>query len=153
MQLGVDFMEGRKPENPEKNLRSTGEINYDNSIHIFIMHLPLILTWLAFFCLTSLSLCLLIISFTRFFVYFLFLYDEGPTLGTLDFTVCIGSTPTFSFFNSYIYFTYSAHYVYLTKITSLCMPCECLYLNGYPSYHININIYIITRISRHDYMF
>ena len=27
-------MEGGKPENPEKNPRSTGEINYDNSIHI-----------------------------------------------------------------------------------------------------------------------
>ena len=34
MQLGADFMEGGKPENPEKNPRSTGEINYDNSIHI-----------------------------------------------------------------------------------------------------------------------
>ena len=34
MQLGVDFMEGEKPENPEKNPRSTGKINYDNSIHI-----------------------------------------------------------------------------------------------------------------------
>ena len=33
MQLGVDFTEGGKPENPEKNPRSTGEINYDNSIH------------------------------------------------------------------------------------------------------------------------
>ena len=78
-----------------------------------------------------LSLCHLIISFTRFFIYFLFLYDEGQTLETLDFTVCIGSTPTFSFFDSYIYSTYAAHYVYLTKITSFCMPCE----------HININIY------------
>ena len=27
-------MEGGKPENPEKNPRSTGEINYDNSIHM-----------------------------------------------------------------------------------------------------------------------
>ena len=34
MQLGVDFWEGGKPENPEKNPRSTGEINYDNSIHM-----------------------------------------------------------------------------------------------------------------------
>ena len=32
--LGVDFMEGGKSENPEKNLQSTGESNYDNSIHI-----------------------------------------------------------------------------------------------------------------------
>ena len=34
MQLGVDFREGGKLENPEKNPRSTGEINYDNSIHM-----------------------------------------------------------------------------------------------------------------------
>ena len=34
MQLGVDFREGGKPENLEKNPRSTGEINYDNSIHM-----------------------------------------------------------------------------------------------------------------------
>ena len=34
MQLGVDFREGGKAENPEKNPRSTGEITYDNSIHM-----------------------------------------------------------------------------------------------------------------------
>ena len=34
MQLGVDFREGGNPENPKKNPRSTGEINYDNSIHV-----------------------------------------------------------------------------------------------------------------------
>ena len=33
MQLGVDFWEGGKPENPEKNPRSTGETNYDNYSH------------------------------------------------------------------------------------------------------------------------
>ena len=32
--LGVDFTEGGKPENPEKNPRSTGEINYNNSTHM-----------------------------------------------------------------------------------------------------------------------
>ena len=32
--LGVDFAEGGKPENPEKNPRSMGEINYNNSTHI-----------------------------------------------------------------------------------------------------------------------
>ena len=31
--LGVDFTEGGKPENPEKNPRSTGETNYNNSAH------------------------------------------------------------------------------------------------------------------------
>ena len=30
--LGVDFTEGGKPENPEKNSRSTEEINYNTSI-------------------------------------------------------------------------------------------------------------------------
>ena len=31
---GVDFTEGGNPENPEKNPRSTGEANYNNSTHI-----------------------------------------------------------------------------------------------------------------------
>ena len=31
--LGVDFTEGGKPENPEKNPRSTGDTNY-NTIHM-----------------------------------------------------------------------------------------------------------------------
>ena len=33
--LGVDFTEGGKPENPEKNPRSTGETNYNNSSSAF----------------------------------------------------------------------------------------------------------------------
>ena len=32
--LGVDFTEGGKPENPEKNPRSMGETNYNNSTHM-----------------------------------------------------------------------------------------------------------------------
>ena len=32
--LGVDFAEGGKPENPEKNPRSTGETNYNNTTHM-----------------------------------------------------------------------------------------------------------------------
>ena len=32
--LGVDFIEGGKPESPEKNPRSTGETNYNNSTHM-----------------------------------------------------------------------------------------------------------------------
>ena len=31
--LGADFTEGEKPENPEKNPRSMGETNYNNSTH------------------------------------------------------------------------------------------------------------------------
>ena len=30
----VDFSEGKKPEYPEKNPRSTGEINYGSPIHM-----------------------------------------------------------------------------------------------------------------------
>ena len=56
-----------------------------------IMHLLLFLSpdWLTF--------CPVIISYklTRFFIYFLFLSDEGPMLETLDRTIRIGSTPTF----------------------------------------------------------
>ena len=34
-------------------------------------------------------------TFIRFSIYFLFLSDEGPMLETLDYTIRIGSTPTF----------------------------------------------------------
>ena len=34
LQAKVDFAEGGKPENPEKNPRSTGETNYNNSAHM-----------------------------------------------------------------------------------------------------------------------
>ena len=34
LDLGVVFTEGEKPENPEKNPRSTGETNYDNSTNM-----------------------------------------------------------------------------------------------------------------------
>ena len=65
----------------------------------------------------------------------LFLSDEGPTLEALDFTVRIRSKQC-PFTSRFVYLQYSAyvaHYVYLTKITSLCMPYESLYPNGYPS--------------------
>ena len=52
-----------------------------------------------------LTFCHVIISYklTRFFIYFPFLYDEGPMLETLDHTIRIGSTPTFLYFDLYIY--------------------------------------------------
>ena len=40
------------------------------------------------------------------------LYDEGPTLETLNFTIHIGSTPTFLYFDLYLNTAYAAHYVY-----------------------------------------
>ena len=44
----------------------------------------------------------LLFKFTRFFIYFLFLSDEGPMLETLDHTIRIGSTPTFLYLFYYI---------------------------------------------------
>ena len=41
------------------------------------------------------------IKFTRFFIYFLFLSDEGSMLETLDYTIRIGSIPTFLYFDLY----------------------------------------------------
>ena len=41
----------------------------------------------------------------------LFLSDEEPTLETLDYTIQIGSTPTFLYFDLYLNSAYAAHYV------------------------------------------
>ena len=38
--------------------------------------------------------------------------DEGPMLETLDHTIRIGSTPTFLYFDLYLYSAYAAHSVY-----------------------------------------
>ena len=43
----------------------------------------------------------------------LFLSDEGPMLETLDFTIRIGSTPTFLYFDLWLYSSYAVHYVYM----------------------------------------
>ena len=55
----------------------------------------------------------LLYKFTRFFIYFLLLSNEGPMLKTLDYTIRIGSTPTFLYFDFYLYSAHAAHYVYL----------------------------------------
>ena len=54
-------------------------------------------------------------KFTRLFIYFLFLSDEGPMLETLDHTIRFGSTPTFLYFDLYLYSTYAAYYVYFNN--------------------------------------
>ena len=41
-----------------------------------------------------------------------FLSDEGHTLETLDFTLHIGSTPTFLYFDLYLNIAYTAYYIY-----------------------------------------
>ena len=42
----------------------------------------------------------------------IFLSDEGPMLETLDYTIRIGSTPTFLYFDLYLYSAYAAHLKY-----------------------------------------
>ena len=41
-----------------------------------------------------------------------FLSDEGPVLETLDYTIRIGSTPIFLYFDLYLYSAYAAHCAY-----------------------------------------
>ena len=54
------------------------------------------------------------------YIYILvFLSDEGPMLETLDHTIRICSTPTFLYFDLYLYSAYAAHYVYI-YIYTLC---------------------------------
>ena len=65
----------------------------------------------------------------------MFLSDEGPMLETLDYTIRIGSTPTFSYFDLYLYSAYAAHYVYkvstrlfdnLTAVGTICINIAVL---------------------------
>ena len=59
----------------------------------------------------------------------LFLSDEGPMVETLDYTIRIGSTPTFSYFDLYLYSAYAAHYVYSTVIAIWKPGLTNTYLN------------------------
>ena len=43
----------------------------------------------------------------------MFLSDEEPMLETLDYTIRIGSTPAFLYFDLYLYSAYATYYVYL----------------------------------------
>ena len=76
-----------------------------------IMHLLLFLSsdWLIF---CHMIISLIAYKFTQLFIYFMFLSDKRLTLETLDFTIrtCVGSTPTFLYFDLYLNTTYAAHY-------------------------------------------
>ena len=67
------------------------------SYYVFVI---VFLTWLAY---VRSHDYLSYINSLVFFIYFLFLSDEGPMLETLDYTICIGSIPTFLYFDLYIY--------------------------------------------------
>ena len=62
---------------------------------------------------------------------YLFLSDEGPMLETLDYTIRIGSTATFLYFDLYLYSAYAAHYVSFT------------YKYGYTRYHLITHRFLV----------
>ena len=71
-------------------------------------------------------------KFTRFFIFFPFLSDEGPMLKTLDNTIRIGSTPTNLYFDLYLYSAYAAHYVY-TKYKNVGVLPICMKVKSHVS--------------------
>ena len=77
-------------------------------IHMIGLHS---VTWLS-----------LLYKFTRFFIYFLFLSDEGSMLETLDYTIRVGSTPTFLYFDLYLYSAYTVHHAFIS--IKFCRECE-----------------------------
>ena len=51
----------------------------------------------------------------NFFIYFQFVVsDEGRTLETLDYTIRIGSTLTFLYFNLYLLAAYAVHSMFIS---------------------------------------
>ena len=51
---------------------------------------------------------------------------EGPMLETLDYTIRIGSIPTFLYFDLYLYSAYAAHFVYTLKHSGFRSDIEFL---------------------------
>ena len=75
------------------------------------------------------------------------LSDEGPTLETLDFTVCIDSTSTFFYFDLYLHTAYAAHYVYFTiKFVGFnSQNCSYKMLTNHPDLSFNEQpVYVAT---------
>ena len=109
----------------------------------------------------------LLYKFTRFFIYFLFLSDEEPMLETLYYTIRIGSTPTFLYFDLYLCSAYATHFVYYlvcswSKMLILELKCGCyIEINpqtilGKPSTHLycrNAMIYFLTCKSHNESLF
>ena len=58
----------------------------------------------------------------------MFFSDEGPMLETLDYTIRIGSTPTFLYFDLYVYSAYAAHFVYFYYYLAKKYPFQPVYL-------------------------
>ena len=70
----------------------------------------------------------------------MFLSDEGPMLETLDFTIRIGSTPTFLYFDLYLKSEHCLHgtlrlfhYFYISKLYA----CQLIQLGSRVSFEIS----------------
>ena len=61
-----------------------------------------------------------------YFDLYTYTYDEGPMLETLDYTICIGSTPTFLYFDLYLYSAYAASYIYIYPFNNNNNSCYFL---------------------------
>ena len=73
-----------------------------------------------------------------------FLSDEGPMLETLDYTIRIGSTPTFLYFDLYLYSAYAAHFVNFTFLKD-CYGDRKLRLPNVISVVIIIESYLLLK--------
>ena len=94
-----------------------------NDLPIFASYYTFVivsLTWSTYFLSHD---YLSYINSLGFFLYFLFLSDEGPMLETLDNTIRIGSTPTFLYFEIYMC-------VCMYVCMYVCM-CVCMYVLMY----------------------
>ena len=67
----------------------------------------------------------------------MFLSDEGPMLETLDHIIRIGSTPTFLYFDLYLYSAYAAHYVYIMFVQLMDVGFACNPLKYSESCQVN----------------
>ena len=72
-----------------------------------------------------------------------------PTLETLDYTIRIGSTPTFLYFDLYLYSAYAAHYIYLSYIiyiyyiVIILLYCILFYIDNEGLYTVENIVYVI----------
>ena len=87
-------------------------------------------------------------KFTRSFIYFLFLPDGRPTLETWDFTICIGSTPTFLCFDLNLMFLTERQ-----KVICLCnrLPTGKTCHGPNIFQHISIILFVCLRINEFNW--
>ena len=81
----------------------------------------------------------------------MFLSDDGSTLKTLDFTIYIGNTPTFLYFDLYFITAYAAHYILCFSLTTgptLKTLDFTIYIGGISTF-LYFDLYFITAYAAH----